>query len=86
MWTIEHYIGYHNPIYLTSHQYYFKFNKHQLCGGGYFFLFGVFVTTPPVGKSDVASIIDVMKILGMKLMMYTTDKSRNPVGGNEETI
>ena len=36
LWTIEHYIGYHNKIYLTSYQYSFKFNKHQLCGGNIF--------------------------------------------------
>ena len=54
--------------------------------GEMFLLFGVFVTTPPVGKPDVASIIDVMKILRLKLMMHTTDKTRNPVGGNKKTI
>ena len=44
-------------------------------------MFGIFVTTPPAEKSDVTSIIDVLQFLGLKLMMHTTDKTQNPVGG-----
>ena len=78
---MEHYIGYHNPIYLTSHQYNFKFNMHQFYEADVL-LSGVFVTTPPVGKYDMASIIDILHILGLQLMMHTTDKTRNTVGEN----
>ena len=44
-------------------------------------LFGVFVTTPTDAKSDVAAIIDGVQFLGLKLMLHTTDKKQNPVGG-----
>ena len=46
-----------------------------------FLLIGVFVTTPPVEKYDATSIIDVLQFLGLKLMMHTTDKTKNLVGG-----
>ena len=49
---------------------------------GVFFLSWVFVKEPPVGKSDEASIIDVLQFIGLKLMMHTTDKTRNTVGEN----
>ena len=49
--------------------------------GGGFFLFEVFVTTPPVENSYATSMIDVLLFLGLKLMMHTTDKIQNPVGG-----
>ena len=46
-----------------------------------FLLFGIFVTTPPVENFDATSMIDVLQFLGLKLMMHTTDKTQNPVGG-----
>ena len=54
---------------------------HQFYGADVL-LSGVFVTTPPVGISDEASIIDVLQFIGLKLMMHTTDKTQNTVGEN----
>ena len=43
-------------------------------------MFEAFVTTPPIGKYDIQSIMGDLHFIGVKLMTHGNDKTRNPIG------